>query len=187
VLAVAIVGIVVNLIASAVLAGSGAKGERSLNMEGAFQHILNDAYAFIATALAGLIVLLFGFERADSIASLVVAALMVHSSYGLLRRSGRVFLEAAPEGVNPEAIGRDLAAQPDVVEVHDLHVWEVTSGFPALSAHVVVKPGADCHAIRRALAAHLVDRYDLHHTTLQVDHESQRGELLTIATRAPGR
>ena len=178
VLVVAVVGIGFNLLASAVLAGGG-KGKRSLNVEGALQHVLNDLYAFVATALAGLIVLVSGLDRADPIASLVVAALMLRSGILLLVKSGRVFLEAAPEGVDPEAIGRDLASQPGVVEVHDLHVWEVTSGFPALSAHVVVKPDDDCHARRRELARVVEERFGIEHTTLQVDHET-RGGLLEI-------
>jgi cobalt-zinc-cadmium efflux system protein len=96
-----------------------------------------------------------------------------------LVKSGRVFLEAAPEGIDPNAIGRDLAAQPGVVEVHDLHVWEVTSGFPALSAHVLVDSEADCHAKRRELADLLRDRFDIDHSTLQVDHVGAE-QLLTI-------
>jgi cobalt-zinc-cadmium efflux system protein len=176
VLIVAVVGILFNVLASAVLA-SGEKGKRSLNVEGALQHVLNDLYAFVATALSGLIVLITGFDRADPIASLVVAALMLRSGILLLLKSGRVFLEAAPEGVDPEAIGRDLAAQPGVVEVHDLHVWEVTSGFPALSAHVVVKPDDDCHARRRDLARRIQEQFGIEHTTLQVDHETRRGLL----------
>jgi cobalt-zinc-cadmium efflux system protein len=184
VLIVAVVGIVVNVLASAVLAG-GEKGRRSLNVEGALQHVLNDLYAFAATALAGLIVLVSGFDRADPIASLVVAALMLRSGILLLVKSGRVFLEAAPEGVDPEDIGRDLASQPGVVEVHDLHVWEVTSGFPALSAHVVVKPDDDCHARRRELARRVEERFGIEHTTLQVDHET-RGGLLEIEAAPAG-
>ncbi|HLM50367.1 MAG TPA: cation diffusion facilitator family transporter [Solirubrobacteraceae bacterium] len=186
VLVVALVGVVVNLAASAVLAGGG-QGGRSLNVEGAFQHILTDAYAFIATALAGAIVLATGFARADPLASLVVAGLMLRSAYGLLKASGRVFLEAAPEGLDPHEIGNDLARRPGVVQVHDLHVWEVTSGFPALSAHVVVRGGEDCHDVRRGLARHLADAYGLTHTTLQVDHEA-RDELLSIedAPTPPG-
>jgi cobalt-zinc-cadmium efflux system protein len=178
VIIVALVGVVINVLASAVLAGD-REGKRSLNIEGALQHVLNDLYAFIATAVAGLIVLVSGFDRADPIASLVVAALMLRSGIKLLLASGRVFLEAAPKGVDPAAIGRDLASQPEVVEVHDLHVWEVTSGFPALSAHVVVRPGADCHEVRRALSGRLDERFGIDHSTLQVDHET-RGGLLHI-------
>ena len=93
--------------------------------------------------------LLTGFARADAIAALVVVALMLKAGLGLVRESGRIFLEAAPAGVDPGAIGARLVARPGVVEVHDLHVWEITSGQPALSAHILVAgDAADCHAIR---------------------------------------
>ena len=124
-------------------------------------------------------ILLSGFEQADPIASLLIAALMLRSAVGLLRDSGRVFLEAAPRGVDPQEIGRALAAAEGVVEVHDLHVWELSAGFPALSAHVLVKREADCHAARRTLEALLRERFALEHTTLQVDHEGG-GELLEL-------
>jgi cobalt-zinc-cadmium efflux system protein len=183
VLIVALVGIVVNLAAAAVL-GRGA-GERSLNVEGSYRHILTDLYGFIATAIAAIVILATGFVRADAIASLLIAGLMLHAAYGLLKASGRVFLEAAPAGLNPDQIGRELAAQPDVVEVHDLHVWEVTSGFPALSAHVVVRAGSDCHALRRTLQRVLEERFGLRHTTLQVDHEAGPQEPLQIELTPP--
>jgi cobalt-zinc-cadmium efflux system protein len=176
VLAVALVGVAVNLAAVRVLARANRE---SLNVEGSFQHLLTDLYAFAGTAAAAVVILATGFDRADAIASLGVAALMVRSAYGLLKASGRVLLEAAPEGLEPEKIGAALAAQPDVVEVHDLHVWEVTSGFPALSAHVIVAERADCHAARLALANLLRDRFGLEHTTLQVEHEAP-ARLLTI-------
>ena len=166
VLLVAIAGIAVNLAATRVLAGSD---RRSLNVEGAFQHVLTDLFAFIATAIAGAVILLTDFERADGIAALVVAALMLRSGYGLLRDSGRVLLEAAPRDLDPEEIGNLLAAQSHVVEVHDLHVWEVTSGFPAISAHVTVRAGCDTQAHRRELADLLRERFDISHSTLQVE------------------
>ena len=183
VLAVAIVGIGVNLAAVWTLAKAN---RRSLNVEGSFQHILTDLYAFIATAIAGALVLWMDWERADPIASLLVAALMLRAAYGLLRDSGRVFLEAAPAGVDPDEIGRTLAAQPDVREVHDLHVWEISSGFPALTAHVLVSPDCDCHATRRRLAELLEERFGIDHTTLQVDH-AQPAQALQIATRIQAR
>jgi cobalt-zinc-cadmium efflux system protein len=124
------------------------------------------------------VILLTGYTRADGIASLIIAAIMLRAAYGLLRDSGRVFLEAAPEGLDVASIGRALARQPGVVEVHDLHVWEVTSGFPALSAHVLVGRACDCHGLRRKLEDVLHDDFDIAHTTLQVDHEG--GELLSI-------
>ena len=166
VLIVAIVGIAVNLVATHVLAGAN---RRSLNVEGAFQHVLTDLFAFIATAIAGAVVLLTDFSRADGIAALVVAALMLRSGYGLLRDSGRVLLEAAPRDLDPEEIGNVLAAQSHVVEVHDLHVWEVTSGFPAISAHVTVRAGCDTQAHRRELAELLRERFQISHSTLQVE------------------
>ena len=167
VLVVALVGVVVNVAAARVLAGSG---RRSLNVEGAFQHILTDLFAFIGTAIAGAVVLATGFDRADGIAALVVAALMLRSGYGLLRDSGRVLLEAAPRELDPQEIGRALASEPHVVEVHDLHVWEVTSGFPALSAHVIVGPDCDAQKHRRDLARLLHERFGIDHSTLQIEH-----------------
>jgi cobalt-zinc-cadmium efflux system protein len=166
VLAVALAGIAVNLAATAILAGAN---RRSLNVEGAFQHVLTDLFAFIATAIAGAVVLITGFSRADGIAALFVAALMLRSGYGLLRDSGRVLLEAAPRGLDPVEIGKTLAAQKHVVEVHDLHVWEVTSGFPAISAHVTVRAGCDTQAHRRELAELLLERFGISHSTLQVE------------------
>jgi cobalt-zinc-cadmium efflux system protein len=176
VLIVAVVGIGVNLLATLVLSGAN---RRSLNVEGAFQHVLNDLFAFIATAVAGAIILLTDFGRADGIAALLVAALMLYSGVGLLRESGRVLLEAAPRDLDPDEIGNALAAEHHVVEVHDLHVWEVTSGFPALSAHVTVRSGCDTQAHRRQLAELLRDRFGITHSTLQV--ETRHEGPLTIA------
>jgi cobalt-zinc-cadmium efflux system protein len=174
---VALVGIVVNLGAVYVLSGASRE---SLNVEGSFQHILTDLFAFVATAIAGAVVLLTDFARADALASLLVAASMLYAGTRLVIASGRVFLEAAPEGLDPQQIGRALAAHPGVVEVHDLHVWEVTSGFSALSAHVVVGAGRDCHELRRALQRELAERFALRHTTLQVDHEAAAQPPLQI-------
>jgi cobalt-zinc-cadmium efflux system protein len=192
VLIVALVGIVVNVLAAAILArgsGSGRAGsdsQRSLNLEGSYRHIVTDLYGFIATAVAAGVILATGFARADALASLIIAALLLHAGYGLLMQSGRVFMEAAPAGLDPEEIGRTLAAQTGVVEVHDLHVWEVTSGFPALSAHVVVHAGDDCHERRRLLQALLREQFAIEHTTLQVDHEAGAQPPLQIELPDPG-
>ncbi|MGD0197089.1 MAG: cation diffusion facilitator family transporter [Solirubrobacteraceae bacterium] len=180
VLVVALGGVVVNLVATLILAGAN---RQSMNIDGAFQHMLTDLFAFIATAIAGGVIIVTGFHRADGIASLVIAAMMLLAAYRLLRDSGRVFLEAAPKGVDPQAIGQAMVATATVEEVHDLHVWEVASGFPALSAHVLVAAEADCHEARRELEAMLHSRFELHHTTLQVDHAAE--ELLRIEP-APG-
>jgi cobalt-zinc-cadmium efflux system protein len=169
VLAVALAGVVVNLTATWLLSRAD---RRSLNVEGSFQHVLTDLYAFIGTAVAGLVVLLTGWDRADPIASLLVAGLMARAGVGLVRESGRIFLEAAPRGIDPDAVRQGLRAADGVVDVHELHVWEVSSGFPALSAHVLVDPRHDCHAVRQELETLLAQRFDISHTTLQVDHRS---------------
>jgi cobalt-zinc-cadmium efflux system protein len=158
---------------------------RSLNVEGAFQHIVMDLFASLGAALAGAVVLTTGFLQADGIASLLVAALMFRSAYALLRDSGRVFMEAAPPGLDPDAIGRTLAGEPGVVEVHDLHVWEVTTGMPAISAHVLADPAADCQEIRWKSSRLLADRYGVEHSTLQVEHD-HRDELLEIEESPDG-
>jgi cobalt-zinc-cadmium efflux system protein len=166
-LVVALVGIGVNVLATWQLSGAN---RRSLNIEGSFQHILTDLFAFIATAIAGAVILAVGWVRADPVAALLVAAIMFRASWRLLRDSGRVLLDIAPAGLQVQQIGTAMASHPGVVEVHDLHVWEVTTQFPTLSAHVLVEPGADCHGIRRELEGLLSDRFGLEHTTLQVEH-----------------
>ena len=172
VLAVALVGVVVNVAATLLIvrAGGGHGAPRSLNLAGAFRHIVTDLYAFAATAVAGAVIVLTGFARADAIATLVVVALMVQAGAGLIKQSGRIFLEAAPAGLDPAAVGAAMAARPHVTEVHDLHIWEITSGMPAASAHVLVAPGEDCHAVRADLEAYLSREYGITHATLQVDH-----------------
>jgi cobalt-zinc-cadmium efflux system protein len=180
VLVVALAGVAVNLVATAVL----ARGDReSLNMRGAFLHVATDLAAFIGTAIAGALILATGWDRFDAIASLLVAALLFWSSWSLLRDSGRIFLEASPTGIEPAAVARALADDADVVEVHDLHVWTVTSGFPALAAHVLVSPDADCHSARRRLQRLLEDRFHLHHVTLQVDHVARREQPVELHRR----
>ena len=179
VLVVALVGVAVNLAATLVL----ARADRSsLNVEGAYLHVATDLAAFVGTALAGALVLLTGWSRFDPIAGLLVAALMVRSSWSLIRESGRIFLEAAPAGIDPDDVARALAADPDVAEVHDLHVWTVTSGFPALAAHVLVSPGVDCHDARRRLQRLLEERFQLRHTTLQVDHLARRTQDVPLGS-----
>jgi cobalt-zinc-cadmium efflux system protein len=175
VLAVALVGVAVNLVATWVLASANRS---SLNVEGAYRHLVTDLAAFIATAIAGAVVLITGFGQADGIAALIVAVIMLYASYGLLRDSGRIFLEAAPRGMDVEEIGHALAATDGVVEVHDLHIWEVSSGFPSLAAHVVVERECDCHHARARLQAMLRERFAIEHTTLQMDH--QGGELVQL-------
>ncbi len=183
ILAVALLGIAVNLLATWQL----SKANRgSLNIEGSFQHILTDLFAFIVTAIAGAVILVTGWIRADGVAALVIAAVMIRSGWRLLLDSGRVLLEAAPEGMNVTEIGEALARHPRVQSVHDLHVWQIASDFPSLSAHVLVHPGDDCHGIRRELEEMLHERFHLDHTTLQVDHAPEQKLVQVGATpRSP--
>ena len=170
-LSVALVGVAVNLAASWLLArANGPGGRRSLNLEGALQHVLTDLYAFAATVVAAIVVLASGFNRADPIATLVVVVLMLWAGSGLIRASGRIFLEAAPAGLDLAALGTAMAGRPHVAEVHDLHIWEITTGMPAASAHVLVEPRQDCHAVRADLEELLSHDYGITHLTLQVDH-----------------
>jgi len=159
-----------------------AKANRqSLNIEGSFQHIITDLYAFIGTLIAGLVIVFTGFNRADAIASLVVAALMFRSGFVLERKAIRVLLEGAPEGMSPTEIGMAMAHGAHVKEVHDLHVWELAPGHPILTAHVLVAPDVDCHAVRRTLEKMLKERFTIGHTTLQVEHAPE--EVLSIRVR----
>jgi cobalt-zinc-cadmium efflux system protein len=170
-LGVALAGVAVNLAASWLLSRANARdGRRSLNMEGAVAHVLTDLYAFAATAVAAIVILATGFARADAIATLVVVVLMLRAGSGLVRASGRIFLEAAPAGLDPAALGTTMAGRPHVAEVHDLHIWEITTGMPAASAHVLVEPRQDCHAVRADLEELLSRDYGITHLTLQVDH-----------------
>ena len=178
---VALAGIVVNVAVVGLLARAQRK---SLNVRGAYMHIATDLAAFIGTAVAGVLILATGWDRFDPIASLFVAGLMFAASVTLLRESGRIFLEGAPSSALPGDVGRAIVEHDGVVEAHDLHVWTVTSGFPALSAHVLVEPGADCHRIRLELEAMLAERFGLEHTTLQVEHVGTASGLEIRRTRA---
>jgi cobalt-zinc-cadmium efflux system protein len=171
---VAVAGIAVNLAAVWLLAHARRE---SLNIRGAYLHLMTDLAAFMGTGVAAGLILLTGWNQFDAIASLLVAGLMLWASAGLLRESGRIFLLAAPASTPPTDIGRAIATHPGVVETHDLHVFTVTSGFPALSAHVLVDQSADCHRIRLELERMLRDRFSVEHTTLQVDHVGQSSGL----------
>jgi cobalt-zinc-cadmium efflux system protein len=177
--AVAAAGVVVNIAAAWVLAKAN---RQSMNVEGSFQHIVTDLYAFAGTLVAGAVIMFTGFNRADAIASIFVAGLMIRSGVGLQRKAMRVLLEGAPAGTAPDDIGWAMAHAEHVSEVHDLHVWELAPGAPVLTAHVLVPTGADCHAVRRSLEDLLRKKFNIDHTTLQVDHAQTR--LLSI-TRGP--
>jgi cobalt-zinc-cadmium efflux system protein len=166
VLAAGAAGLVVNVAAARVLHRAGP----GLNVRAAMLHVLADLASSAGVVLAGLVVLVTGWPYADPLAGLVIGLLVVVSTFGVLRETVGVLLEGAPAGMDAREVGAAIASTGGVVDVHDLHLWTITSGFPALSAHVLVAPGADCHAIRRDLEVLLRERFDLEHTTLQVEH-----------------
>jgi cobalt-zinc-cadmium efflux system protein len=178
VLAVGVVGLALNLGAASVL---HRRGSESLNVQGALRHVLADALGSVGVILSGAIVLLTGWSYADPLVALGIAGLVLASSWTILRDSIGILLESTPRGLDAEEIGRAMVEVDGVREVHDLHVWTITSGFASLSAHVLVSPDADCHAKRRELERVLEERFDLTHTTLQVDHAGN-GEAIRLGT-----
>ncbi|MGA8295840.1 MAG: cation diffusion facilitator family transporter [Acidimicrobiales bacterium] len=172
---VASAGVLVNLIVAFVL----TEADRSrLNVEGAFRHIVTDLYGFLATLIAGIVILASKFERADAIASLVVVVLMLNAGWGLLKVSGRVLLEAAPESADLNEVRAHLLEVAHVLDIHDLHAWTVTSDLPTLSAHVIVEEScfSDGHVpqIIDQLQACLKGHFDLEHSTFQLEPAGHR-------------
>jgi cobalt-zinc-cadmium efflux system protein len=166
-LVVGAAGVVVNVAAGAILARTR---RASLNVEAAFRHVLADLLGSLGVVLAAVVVLTTGWLEADPLVSILIGVLVLVSSWSILRDSTSILLEAAPKGMDTRTVGARLAGAPGVVEVHDLHIWTITSGFPALSAHVLVGRGEDCHGRRRELEQLLVSEFGIEHTTLQVDH-----------------
>jgi cobalt-zinc-cadmium efflux system protein len=176
-LVIAVVGVAVNVAAGGVLYRSRAA---SINVEAAFRHVLADLLGSFGVLAAAVVILTTGWLQADPVVSILIGLLVLASAWTILRDSTQILLEATPRGMDATEIGRRLAGAPGVVEVHDLHVWTITSGFPALSAHVLVRPGEDCHGRRRELERLLHDEFGIEHTTLQVDHAAEGG-LVEIA------
>jgi cobalt-zinc-cadmium efflux system protein len=180
-LLVAVIGLGVNLAAAGILSRTA---EENLNVQAALRHVLADLAASVGVAAAAIVILATGWRQADPIAGLAIALLILASSWTILRDSVAILLEAAPAGVDAEEVGRRMAEAEGVVEVHDLHIWTITSGFPTLSAHVLVRRGDDCHARRRELEHMLASEFRLTHTTLQVEHAGEN-EGLQITTLRP--
>jgi cobalt-zinc-cadmium efflux system protein len=166
-LAVGLLGLAVNVAAAGVIAGGR---HASINIQAAYRHVLADLLGSAGVVIAALIVLTTGWRYADPLVALAIAALIVVSSWTVVRDSIAVLLETTPRGLDAQEVGGAMAGHAGVREVHDLHIWAITSGFPSLSAHVLVDPGADCHAVRRELEGVLAERFSLTHTTLQVEH-----------------
>jgi cobalt-zinc-cadmium efflux system protein len=164
---VALVGAAVNVVA---LLLARRADRQSLTVRGAVAHLVTDAWAFAATFVAGIVLVSTGWQRADAVASLLIGLLMLWTGAGLIRAAGRVFLEAAPSGIDPAALGMHLARTDGVAELHDLHVWQIGPTETALSAHVLVRPPHDCHEVSDRMRRMLADRYGIGHVTLQADH-----------------
>ncbi len=173
-LVIAVAGLAINLLAAWVLSRSGGD---SLNVKAALRHVIADVAGSVGVIVAAVIIILTGWQQADALVSILISVMIAASAWSILRESVDVLLEAAPGGLDTEEIGYAMAAQPTVEQVHDLHVWQITSGFPMLSAHVLVSQGADCHGARRALEAQLLERFEIEHTTLQVEHVANPGPL----------
>jgi len=171
-LAIGLAGIGVNVAAGAILYGARTG---SLNVEAAFRHVSADLLGSLGVVAAAVVILVTGWLEADPLVSVLIGVLVLASSWSILRDSATILLEASPRGIDTRAVGETLARAPGVVEVHDLHIWTITSGFPALSAHVLVGSGEDCHARRRELEKLLRDEFGIEHTTLQVDHVGEGG------------
>ena len=166
-LIVAAAGLVVNFVGALVLLRSGGE---SLNLQGALRHVFADALGSAGAMTAAGIILLTGWRYADPLISVLIGLLVLGSSWKLLRDSVNILLEQTPSGIDATEVGSKMAGVPGIEEVHDLHIWTITSGFPALSAHVLVGHDEDCHARRRDLEELLAHEYGIEHTTLQVDH-----------------
>ena len=170
-------GIVVNVVAGLILS---RERRGNINVEAAYRHVFADLLGSAGVVAAAVVILATGWLEADPLVSVFIGVLVLASSWSILRDSTTILLEAAPSGMDTRVVGDRLARAPGVVEVHDLHVWTITSGFPALSAHVLVGRGEDCHARRLELAALLENEFGIEHTTLQVDHVGERGALVEL-------
>jgi len=176
VLALGALGLVGNAAATWVLA-SGSRVD--INLEAVLRHSAADALSSLGVVIAGAVILATGWNTIDPLISLLIATLILAGSWHLLKEPFEILMESTPADVDANRVGREMAADPDVIEVHDLHIWTVTSGFPALSAHVVVKPGSDRDLVRARLESLVRERFDILHTTLQVV-ESAGGDLISL-------
>jgi cobalt-zinc-cadmium efflux system protein len=181
VLALGIFGLLGNAVATIYL----ARGEREdMNLEGVIRHSFADALGSLGVVIAGAVVLAGGSDIVDPIVGLLISLLVLFSSWRLLKEPFDVLMEAAPEGIDVDTMGAHICEVPGVRSVHDLHVWTVTAGFPALAAHVVVAHGADRDRIRQQLEMELGAGFGIEHTTLQMEEEATGG-LLTVENTPP--
>jgi cobalt-zinc-cadmium efflux system protein len=180
VLALGVFGLAGNAAATVVL----ARGQREdINLEGVLRHSVADALGSLGVIVAGAVVLAGGSEIVDPIVGLLIAILVLVSSWRLIKEPVDVLMEAAPSGLDIDEIGAGICSEEGVRAVHELHVWTVTAGFGALAAHVVVARDSDRDLIRRRLEVLLHERFGLDHTTLQMEEEA--GDALLQVEEAP--
>ena len=163
------------IIGAVSLAGNGLatwllmSGDRTnVNLEGVLRHSAADALGSLGVIVTALIVLTTGWNQADPIVSILIGVLILLGSWRLVREPFNVLMESAPEGIDVQDVGSAMCSVPGVREVHDLHVWTVTSGFPALAAHIRSEPSEPADEVRERVEAVLRERFGLDHTTLQV-------------------
>ncbi len=176
-LVIGLIGLLVNVLAAAILWRSGGE---SLNVRAALMHVLADLLGSLGVVIAAVVILTTGWMPIDPILGIAIGLLVLLGAWRVLRESAAVLLEATPTGIDGDAVGRRMAAMDGVVEVHDLHIWTITSGFPALAAHVTVGADEDCQERRRQLAAMLTTEFAIRHTTLQVEPPAPGKRLYTV-------
>jgi cobalt-zinc-cadmium efflux system protein len=182
VLVLGLVGLAGNVAAALVLAG-GARED--INLEGVLRHSAADALSSLGVIVAAVVMLTTGWDAIDPLVSIVIALLIAAGSWRLVKEPLDVLMEAAPAGLDVGGLGRAMVEVDGVVEIHDLHVWSVTSGFPALAAHLVVRPGSDRDLVRARVEKLLRDRFDIGHTTLQVVEAPPQDELIALEKAPP--
>ena len=173
-MAIAVLGLIINVVAFLVLWKGGGE---SLNVRAALRHVLGDLLGSVGVIIAAGVILVTGWEPIDPIVSILISILIVASAWSVLKESVDVLLEAAPKGIDTQEVGMAMAGVDGVEQVHDLHIWQITSGFPSLSAHVLVGADLDCHRVRLELDSLLKEQFDIEHSTLQLEHAGDRKPL----------
>ncbi|TMU88247.1 cation transporter [Bacillus sp. BHET2] len=167
---IAVIGLIVNLIVAWILMRGDT--EHNLNVRSAFLHVLGDMLGSVGAIIAGVLIYFFNWNMADPIASVIVAVLIIVSGWNVAKDSIHILMEGSPKNVDPEKVKASLSQLPGVIEVHDLHVWCITSEFTALSCHVVVRDGVNRDSILMQLSSFLEREYAIQHSTIQVEGES---------------
>jgi cobalt-zinc-cadmium efflux system protein len=171
VLGVAVVGFGVNLVSAWMLSGAAS---HNLSVRGAFLHVISDLLGSVGVIAAGIVILITGWNAADAVASIIIAILILVSSFGLIREAVDVLMESVPRHIDLDELRRTLEAVPGATEVHDLHVWSLTTGHYALSAHTVVEEGVTGDHILAEMSDRLAERFDIHHVTIQLEVRNRR-------------